>query len=190
MKPSIKSLLPAAITAAAVLTPSAASAVDIVMETDPVINGDSVLNGHEGDIDVVSWGWGLSNASTYDSGGFQQGNTSVQSVSVVKNLDSASPELYKRILDASTLTSATIFVKADCGGLYDQMKILMTGPAVTSNSIGFGTDLDGAPTESMTFIYSKICIAVTVVDNVCKTSTTSTTYDVVANKVSTGTSCP
>jgi type VI secretion system secreted protein Hcp len=60
------------------------------------VDGESTHNGHKGEIDVLSWNWGLSNASSAATGsGSGKGKAVARELSFTHNYDKASPVLKK-----------------------------------------------------------------------------------------------
>jgi len=55
------------------------------------IKGESTDKTHAGEIDVLSWSWGMSQSGTPHTGGGGAGKVSVQDISVTKFFDSATP---------------------------------------------------------------------------------------------------
>ena len=184
MKNYIKSLLPIITVTVFAGWPQDASAIDIFMNTDPRIEGDSTFPGHEGEIVVLSWGWGLSNSATIESG-IVPGDVDIQAVTVIKNVDRASSELYRRILSQEPFDDVRLSFNIDCNGPKEFMQVVMEDVVVTSNSMGFGTEVSGVPPESTNLIFRKICIEITAIRPAdCSTGPTSgTSYDVITQQI-------
>lgn len=164
MNKSVKSLLPIAITAATALSPLSANAQFFgifLATTNPVIDGGSESSSHKDEIDILSWGWGLSNTASVIPGGTQTGTVSGQTVSVVKFRDEASGPLYQAIIAQTKFDTATLEqVRTPCGDSGEEKvttKLEMTGATATSSSMG-SSGSEEIPTETMTFIYESICI--------------------------------
>ena len=63
------------------------------MEIDG-IKGESQFKGHEGQIDIESWSWGLTQpTSTHTGGGGTSGKANVGDLSFVHKVDKSSPNL-------------------------------------------------------------------------------------------------
>jgi len=68
----------------------------ILLKFEPELKGESVINGHTGEIDILSWSWGMTQSgSSHIGGGAGTGKVSVRDITVVKHVDSASPNLVK-----------------------------------------------------------------------------------------------
>jgi type VI secretion system secreted protein Hcp len=86
-------------------------AVDMFLElTD--IKGESVDKVHKGKIDVLSWSWGGSNASSAHSGGGSgAGKVNVQDLSITKYVDSATTALFKKMCEGKHIPKGKLIVR-------------------------------------------------------------------------------
>jgi len=194
MHNSIKVLLPATIAAATVVAPLDSDAADVFLKTVPAITGTATAKGHEGEIDILSWGWGLSNSAGLGAGGIEPGVIKLQPLSLVKNSDVSSGEFYRRIVDGSLLTEANLSINDIVGacGLRELMRVEMRNVAVTSNTAGFDVSLSSPPSEAMNLIFEKICILNRNYNASCfLTGTTMVSLNAITNAVesSTASSC-
>jgi type VI secretion system secreted protein Hcp len=74
-------------------TPTAsAAAVDMFLKIDG-IDGESQDHAHEGEIDVLSWSWGMSQSAPIMSRGGGAGKVNVQDLTISKRIDKATPKL-------------------------------------------------------------------------------------------------
>ncbi|MDY0041166.1 MAG: type VI secretion system tube protein Hcp, partial [Desulforhabdus sp.] len=70
-------------------------AVDMTLKISD-LEGESVIKGHEKEIDVLAWSWGMTQSgSMHIGGGGGTGKLSVQDLSFTKNKDRATPNLIK-----------------------------------------------------------------------------------------------
>ena len=68
-------------------------AVDMFLKI-PGIDGESADQSHRGEIDILSWSWGMSQSGTTHLGsGGGSGKVSVQDITLTKYVDAASPAL-------------------------------------------------------------------------------------------------
>jgi type VI secretion system secreted protein Hcp len=75
----------------------------------PDLPGEAQSEGHEGEIDVLSWSWGLSQSGAmHQAGGRGAGKASVKDLAVTKHLDAASPSLVLACLSATQFQRATL----------------------------------------------------------------------------------
>ncbi len=78
---------------APIITSAASS--DYYLKIDG-IEGESTDDKHKGEIDVMSWSWGVSQAGTMShGGGGGAGKASFQDISITKFVDKATPLLFK-----------------------------------------------------------------------------------------------
>lgn len=75
----------------------------------PDLKGEARTDGHEGEIDVLSWSWGLSHAGAmHQAGGRGAGKASVQDLRATKGVDAATPDLVLACLSGTQFRSATL----------------------------------------------------------------------------------
>ena len=56
------------------------------------LKGESIVDGHEDEIQVLAWSWGMTQAGTTHEGtGGGAGKVNVQDISITKTADTASP---------------------------------------------------------------------------------------------------
>src|SRR5688572_16414693 len=71
-----------------------------------LIKGESQDDGHKGEIDILSWSWGME-ASPAIGGGMQK-KASVRDLKVVKRIDSASTALMKALRTNELIVKAVL----------------------------------------------------------------------------------
>ena len=75
------------------------------------IKGESQIKGHEGEIDILSWSWGLTqSASAHVSTGGGSGSADVEDLHLTKYIDKASPVLMDASFKGKDLKEATLYV--------------------------------------------------------------------------------
>ena len=75
----------------------------------PDIKGEAQSDGHEEEIDVLSWSWGLSQTGAmHQAGGRGAGKASVQDLKVTKFVDAATPTLLLSCLSGTQIQRATL----------------------------------------------------------------------------------
>ena len=138
-------------------------ASDYLLEIDG-IKGESSDRDHKGSIEVESFSWGLSNASSAiaggGGGGGASGKVSFQDFHFVKRADSTSPTLMLRCASGEHIKKATLFVRK-AGGKGDQqdyMKIELKEVLVSSYQQGGSQagDGDSTPTDQFSLNFTKI----------------------------------
>jgi type VI secretion system Hcp family effector len=84
---------------------SADAEIKVFLKYDS-IDGESTTTGFEKQIDVVSWSWGASRQSVDEKG--QPGVPEFESLTVVRRIDKASPQLMINTLKGQTRTNVTL----------------------------------------------------------------------------------
>jgi type VI secretion system secreted protein Hcp len=67
------------------------------------IEGESTNHKHKGEIEVLSFSWGISNSIGSATGGAGSGKSTVQDFSIVKFIDQASPILFQKCCEGESL---------------------------------------------------------------------------------------
>ena len=129
-------------------------AIDAFLKIDGV-KGESVVKGHEGEIDVLAWSWGLSQSGTTHMGtGGGAGKVSVQDISFTHNVDSSTPNLIQACCNGKHFGSATLILRKAGEKPLDYVKIELTDIIITSVSTG-GSGGEESLTENVTLNFAK-----------------------------------
>lgn len=93
-------------------------AVDAFLKIEGV-PGESTDTKHKGEIEVLSFSWGISNTTTIGSatGGAGAGKASVHDISVTKYIDTASPVLFQKVCEGSVSQTADLTLSDRATGL-------------------------------------------------------------------------
>ena len=65
--------------------------------------GEANDDGHQKEIDIESYSWGLHHPVNFHGGGLSSGETTVSELTVTKHIDKSSPNLMKFCLNAKSL---------------------------------------------------------------------------------------
>jgi type VI secretion system secreted protein Hcp len=121
------------------------------------IKGEATDKQHKGEIEISSFSWGVSNASSIGSatGGAGAGKTSIQSFTIMKVLDKTSPLLLQAAASGKHIKSAELVFARKAGGtqrdyLYIKMEDVLISSVQTQ-----GSGKNGLPQESVTFNFQK-----------------------------------
>lgn len=157
-------------------------AVYITLKIDDV-DGESKIQGHEGEIDVLAWSWGMSQSgSMHVGGGGGTGKVSIQDVSITKYIDKASTNLMRKCCNGSHLKDAVLTVRKAGKNPIDCVAITMSPVIVTSVSTG-GSGGEDRLTENVTLNFSKVKFSYTPQeDDGSADATIDLTWDIEKNK--------
>ena len=119
------------------------------------VEGESSDAKHKGQIEIDSFSWGVSNAGSMASGGGGgSGKASFQDFHFTKTVDKSSPKLMEAATTGEHLRSVELVVRKAGGDQLEYYKIELQDVVITGYST---TGSSGeAPTESVSFNYSKI----------------------------------
>lgn len=119
------------------------------------LKGESQDDKHGGEIDVLSWSWGLSNSgNTHIGGGGGAGKVNVNDFSFTKYLDKASPNLVQYCSSGKHFPSADLVVRKAGDTPLEFLKMTFEDVLITSVSTG-GSEGEDRPTESVTLNFAK-----------------------------------
>lgn len=118
------------------------------------IKGESLDDKHKGEIEVLSWSWGVTNAGAKPTGGGGgAGKASFHDLSFTHKIDKASPVLMKGCATGQHLKEATITRRKAGKGQQDFLLIKMNDVLITAV-----TDLDGdeGNLETVSLAFAKV----------------------------------
>ncbi|HMI87900.1 MAG TPA: type VI secretion system tube protein Hcp [Polyangiaceae bacterium] len=130
-------------------------AVDMFIKIGDV-KGESTDDKHKGEIDVLSWSWGASQAGTSGiGGGGGAGKVQLQDLTITKYIDKGSPTLFKMCCDGTHIASSILTVRKAGGSALEYLKITLDTAIVTSITTG-GSGGQDRLTENITLNFAKI----------------------------------
>ena len=134
--------------------------VSICLKVDG-IPGESLIDNHVNEIDLLTWNWGMTQFGTMRvGGGGGKGKAQVQDLVVTKYVDKASPGLMLACLKGDHIPEAILFViKAGYSPL-EYIKITMSDVMVTSVTPGGNQDI-GLTTENVALTFAKVTFSYT-----------------------------
>lgn len=116
--------------------------VSMFMNMGPTIVGESTdkVQGPQGDIDVLTWSWGMSSTgSTHSGGGGGAGKASFQDLTFTKYVDNASAALMMALTTGKHVPKAKLLVRRAGGaGQVSYITIGLGDSLVTSITAGGG----------------------------------------------------
>ena len=120
------------------------------------IDGEAQDGSHGGEIDVLSWSWGMSQSgTTHTGGGGGAGKVAVQDLSFTKFVDKATPNLMMACSNGKHLPSALLTVRKAGENPVEYIKINMENVLITSLSTG-GSQGEDRLTENVTLNFAKV----------------------------------
>jgi type VI secretion system secreted protein Hcp len=107
-------------------------AVDVFLKIGD-IKGESKDSKHPGEIDVLSWSWGVAQTGSMAAGGGGgAGKAHFQDLSLMHSLDKASPVLMKACATGEHIKEATLVARKAGKGQQDYLIIKMKDVFITS----------------------------------------------------------
>ena len=120
------------------------------------IEGESNSRDHKGEIEVLSWNWGLTVAPPAGGGGSGSGKAVPQELRIVHRYDKASPLLAKSAAQGKHLPLAVLTARKSGEGQKDFLKVTMKEVFITSvRSQDDGTGVS----EEIALAYGSIAFA-------------------------------
>ena len=126
-----------------------------------VINGESIDDKHKGEIEVLSWSWGIQGKASL-GGGSASGKATIREMKIVKKVDKASTALMGAVRTNELIKEAVLTVRKAGKTALEYLKITMEQGRVMSIDIeagdpGGGMDL----VERITLSFNKIAVEYT-----------------------------
>ena len=129
-------------------------AVDMFLKIDD-IEGESVDDVHAGEIDVLSWSWGMSQSGTTHTGpGGGAGKVDVQDLSFTHYIDKSSANLMMLCCNGKHFEEATLVVRKAGEMPLEYLILTMKGGLISSVSTG-GSGGEDRLTENVTLNFSE-----------------------------------
>lgn len=131
-------------------------AIDTHIKFDGV-EGESSHKDHKGEVEVLSWTWGVSNASQGAGGGSGKGKATPGDLHLTHRYDKASPVLAKFCANGKHFKEAVITSRKAGEGQKDFLKITMKEVFITS--VQPSGSAGGDVVESVSMSYGSIDFA-------------------------------
>lgn len=117
------------------------------------VKGEAVSSGHEGDIVVLAWNWGV--AATSAIGSTQStARRSYKGLTVVKQIDTATTSLMAALASNDEVKEAKLTMRKSGVEQMDYFIVTLNNARVAA--IDHATDEQGNTTESVTFLFTKL----------------------------------
>jgi len=130
-------------------------ATDIFIKFSPKVEGESADSKHKGEIEIQSYGFGVTNQGTsHHGGGAGAGKADFQDLHFTKAVDKSTPNLLKFTAEGKHFEEALITVRKAGGGQQEYLKITLNDVFITSyHSDGHS---GAVPSESFTLNFTKV----------------------------------
>ena len=128
-------------------------AVDVFLKLGD-IGGESADSAHKGEIDVLSWSWGIMQSGTMAAGGGGgAGKASFHDLSFMHGFDKASAAIMKACATGEHITEATLTARKAGKGQQEYIILKMTDILVTSVQPSGSSE---HPMESVSMQFAKV----------------------------------
>jgi type VI secretion system secreted protein Hcp len=121
------------------------------------IKGESQDTKHSGEIDVISWSWGME-SKTALAGGGASGKATLHELTVLKRVDSASTALMAAMRNNDQIKKAVLCVRKAGTTQHEYLKITIEKGRITNIKLDAGSAATSNPDllESLSFAFQKI----------------------------------
>jgi type VI secretion system secreted protein Hcp len=138
------------------------------------IEGESKDDKHKGEIEILSFSWGVSNSGglACSTGGGGAGKASFHDFSFVKNVDSATPQLMLACAEGKHISEGLITVRKAGEKPVEYLKIKLSEVLVSSSQSGGAGGIQ--PQEQVTLNFAKFEIS---------QGGQTSSFDICANKI-------
>jgi len=132
-------------------------AIDALLKFEGKISipGESVVDGHEGELDITSFSWGVTNAATrHMATGGGKGKGDISDLHLMHSTDKSGPMLMICCASGDHIDKATLTVRKAGGtdeGPLDYIKLEMTDVFVSSYQTGGSSGGDTGDSFSLNF---------------------------------------
>jgi len=112
------------------------------------IEGESSDVKHKGEIDVISFHWGITNP--------ERGRSRISDLQIVKGLDIASPAIFDAVCSGDRFKEAQLTLRKAGGDQQEYYKVMMEDVLITSQTPAGNTGGDAIPMEQLSLNFSKV----------------------------------
>jgi type VI secretion system secreted protein Hcp len=155
-------------------------AYDAFLKIDDV-EGDVTVAGHEGEIEIMDFSFGVENPLTIGSAttGAGAGKATFDAFSITKSTDRSSPVFFKNCVTGAHFNKAVLSMRKAGGSSQSDLFIKFTFSTVFVGKVDWAGADDGgdAPEEQIDFVYGEIQIYFTDADG----TVSETGWDITRN---------
>jgi type VI secretion system secreted protein Hcp len=125
------------------------------------IKGESIAKGHENEINVTSWNWGMTQTTGLKTAsGAAAGKVQFQDITISKHIDKSSPSLVLACCSGKRYPDATLVLRKAGTKPVEYLKIIMRDVVVSSVAVGASSDQDKAA-ENITLDFAEFKVEYT-----------------------------
>ena len=129
--------------------------------THGLINGESQDDKHKGEIEVLSWSWGIQGKAAL-GGGAATGKAIIREMKIIKKVDKASTALMGAVRTNETIKEAVLTLRKTGKTALEYLKITMEQGRIVSLDIEAGDPSGGLDlVERITLSFNKISVEYT-----------------------------
>jgi type VI secretion system secreted protein Hcp len=124
----------------------------------PGIEGESTDSAHGGEIEILSWSWGESNASTHESGttGGSAGKGHLQDMTCTLRASKATPKLMQYCADGKHITEETVLTCRRAGETPQDYLLIKMKPVYISSYQTGGSSGDIVPIDTVSLNFGAV----------------------------------
>ena len=132
-------------------------AVDMYLRLDG-IKGEAQDSKHKGEIDILSWSWGVQQSGTmHQGGGGGSGKASFHDLTVTKYVDKSTPLLFTACATGEHISKGNLVVRKAGKVQHEYIKIELTDCLISSISTG-GSGGEDRLTESISINFGHVTV--------------------------------
>ena len=129
-------------------------AVDMFLKIDG-IDGEAQSHKHKGEIELLSFSWGLSQTVAAPGSGGGSGKVQVSDFSIIKQIDAASPHLMEACCRGEHIRDVTMTLATKTKG-QDYLVVKLNDCLITSYQTSGGGAGGALPAEQVSFNFSSV----------------------------------
>ncbi len=120
------------------------------------ITGESGAAKHSGEIEVMSWSWGMANPTSVAGSGLSAGKVTIHDMSITKPVDKASAKLIELCCTGKHIATGVLTASKSTGDKNpaDFMTVKLTEIHISSHNSG-GSSGESTGSESLTLAFAK-----------------------------------
>lgn len=106
------------------------------------IKGESQAAGHEEEIDVLSWSWGVTRPLEDDGSTRTRAAAEVHDLVISKVMEKSTPKLFEACVKGLVIPDATLVIErfSESGGNFKYFEIKLTNVQITSDTLNGSTE--------------------------------------------------